>query len=57
LSSGGSGAQGSHLWEKEKPCFVAECELCGGTAGAFRKSNDGQWVHAFCAEVNYDLHV
>lgn len=54
LSSGGSGAQGSHLWEKEKPCFVAECELCGGTAGAFRKSNDGQWVHAFCAEWAFE---
>ncbi|KAK2976403.1 hypothetical protein RJ640_009230 [Escallonia rubra] len=34
----------------EKPYFVAECGLCGGTAGAFRKSTDGQWVHAFCAE-------
>ncbi|RWR84172.1 zinc finger protein [Cinnamomum micranthum f. kanehirae] len=29
---------------------VAECGLCGGTTGAFRKSTDGQWVHAFCAE-------
>ncbi|KAK9080172.1 hypothetical protein SSX86_001847 [Deinandra increscens subsp. villosa] len=29
---------------------VGECSLCGGTTGAFRKSNDGQWVHAFCAE-------
>lgn len=54
LSSGGSGAQGSYLWEKEKPCFVAECGLCGGTAGAFRKSNDGQWVHAFCAEWGFE---
>ncbi|XP_051139060.1 uncharacterized protein LOC127256880 isoform X2 [Andrographis paniculata] len=34
----------------EKPYFVAECSLCGGTAGAFRKSTDGQWIHAFCAE-------
>ncbi|XP_038715589.1 uncharacterized protein LOC120009189 isoform X2 [Tripterygium wilfordii] len=34
----------------EKPYFVAECGLCGGTTGAFRKSSDGQWVHAFCAE-------
>ncbi|XP_076958121.1 uncharacterized protein LOC143633759 [Bidens hawaiensis] len=29
---------------------VAECRLCGGVTGAFRKSIDGQWVHAFCAE-------
>ncbi|XP_038702849.1 uncharacterized protein LOC119999393 isoform X2 [Tripterygium wilfordii] len=34
----------------EKPYFVAECGLCGGTTGAFRKSSDGQWVHALCAE-------
>lgn len=34
----------------EKPSRVAECSLCGGTAGAFRKSTDGLWVHAFCAE-------
>ncbi|KAL9173307.1 hypothetical protein ABFS82_03G105000 [Erythranthe guttata] len=34
----------------EKPYFVAECGLCGGTAGAFRKSSDGQWIHALCAE-------
>ncbi|KAK9081895.1 hypothetical protein Syun_030732 [Stephania yunnanensis] len=26
------------------------CGLCGGSSGAFRKSTDGQWVHAFCAE-------
>ncbi|XP_073052740.1 uncharacterized protein [Primulina eburnea] len=30
--------------------LFAECVLCGGTAGAFRKSEDGQWVHALCAE-------
>ncbi|CAN4119519.1 unnamed protein product [Withania somnifera] len=54
LSSGVSGSQGSHLWEKEKPCFVAECVLCCGTTGAFRKSNDGQWVHAFCAEWAFE---
>ncbi|OVA04768.1 zinc finger protein [Macleaya cordata] len=35
---------------REKPCFVAQCSLCGGTTGAFRWSTDGQWVHAFCAE-------
>ncbi|PSS00393.1 Protein Jade-1 like [Actinidia chinensis var. chinensis] len=34
----------------EKPYFAAECGLCGGNAGAFRKSTDGQWIHAFCAE-------
>ncbi|ERM97617.1 hypothetical protein AMTR_s00173p00060580 [Amborella trichopoda] len=27
-----------------------QCGLCGGTSGALRKSTDGQWVHAFCAE-------
>ncbi|KAD4385256.1 hypothetical protein E3N88_25424 [Mikania micrantha] len=32
------------------PSCVRECSLCGGTTGAFRKSTDGQWVHAFCAE-------
>ncbi|XP_068636805.1 uncharacterized protein [Aristolochia californica] len=26
------------------------CSLCGGTSGAFRKSSDGKWVHALCAE-------
>lgn len=26
------------------------CGLCGAAGGAFRKSTDGQWVHAFCAE-------
>ncbi|KAK3030295.1 hypothetical protein RJ639_038388 [Escallonia herrerae] len=39
----------------EKPYFVAECGFCGGTTGAFRKSTDGQWVHAFCAEWVLDL--
>ncbi|XP_065881563.1 uncharacterized protein [Euphorbia lathyris] len=34
----------------EKPYFVAECGLCPGTSGAFRRSTDGHWVHAFCAE-------
>lgn len=32
------------------------CGLCGWTSGAFRKSNDGQWVHAFCSEVGL-LHI
>ncbi|CAL0319377.1 unnamed protein product [Lupinus luteus] len=40
----------STINSREKPYFVAECALCGGTTGAFRRSCDGQWVHAFCAE-------
>ncbi|KAL0351419.1 UNVERIFIED_CONTAM: histone H3-lysine(4) N-trimethyltransferase ATX1 [Sesamum calycinum] len=48
FSSRGSGALATNSWEK--PYFVAECGLCGGTAGAFRKSIDGQWIHALCAE-------
>ncbi|KAJ8762890.1 hypothetical protein K2173_023019 [Erythroxylum novogranatense] len=43
-----SGAPSVDFWEK--PCFVVECGLCGGNTGAFRKSTNGQWVHAFCAE-------
>ena len=43
-----SGASAINSWEK--PYFIVECALCGGTTGAFRKSSDGQWVHAFCAE-------
>ncbi|KAM7259446.1 hypothetical protein ACFE04_015187 [Oxalis oulophora] len=37
-----------NFWEN--PYFIAECLLCGGSTGAFRKSIDEQWVHAFCAE-------
>ncbi|OMP12216.1 Zinc finger, PHD-type [Corchorus olitorius] len=48
LSSRSSGAPSLNFWEKPYP--AAECGLCGGTTGAFRKSVDGQWVHAFCAE-------
>ncbi|KDP32739.1 hypothetical protein JCGZ_12031 [Jatropha curcas] len=48
LTSKCSTAASLNFWEK--PYFVAECGLCGGTTGAFRKSTDGQWVHAFCAE-------
>ncbi|XP_058217291.1 uncharacterized protein LOC131328357 isoform X2 [Rhododendron vialii] len=48
LSSRSSGAPAMNSWEK--PYFSPECGLCGGSAGAFRKSTDGQWVHAFCAE-------
>jgi hypothetical protein len=33
-----------------KAC-LAQCGLCHGTSGAFRKTLKGQWVHAFCAEV------
>ncbi|KAM6542936.1 hypothetical protein CsatB_007383 [Cannabis sativa] len=47
-SSRSSGAPAVNFWEK--PYFVAECGLCGGTTGAFRKSSNSQWVHAFCAE-------
>uniref|UniRef100_A0A2N9FXG7 PHD-type domain-containing protein n=1 Tax=Fagus sylvatica TaxID=28930 RepID=A0A2N9FXG7_FAGSY len=47
-SSKSSGAPSVNFWEK--PYFVAECGLCGGTTGAFRKSSNGVWVHAFCAE-------
>ncbi|KAL6605990.1 hypothetical protein ACP70R_041643 [Stipagrostis hirtigluma subsp. patula] len=32
-----------------KAC-LAQCALCHGTSGAFRKTVKGQWVHAFCAE-------
>ncbi|XVE60397.1 hypothetical protein DITRI_Ditri05aG0125400 [Diplodiscus trichospermus] len=39
----------------EKPYLAAECGLCGGATGAFRKSVDGQWVHAFCAEVVFSF--
>lgn len=53
FSSRGSGAMATNSWEK--PYFVAECGLCGGTAGAFRKSVGGQWIHALCAEVNDSL--
>lgn len=55
LSSRSTGVPSTNFWEK--PYFVAECGLCGGTTGAFRKSADGQWVHAFCAEVTFDLFI
>lgn len=38
----------------EKPYPVAECGLCGTSTGAFRKSTNGEWVHAFCAEWVFD---
>ncbi|XP_028775037.1 uncharacterized protein LOC114731945 isoform X2 [Neltuma alba] len=43
-----SGQPSINSWEK--PYFVAECGICGGTTGAYRKTSDGHWVHAFCAE-------
>ncbi|OIW04477.1 hypothetical protein TanjilG_01650 [Lupinus angustifolius] len=49
LSSRNSGASATN--SMEKPYLIAECALCGGSSGAFRKSSDGQWIHAFCAEV------
>ncbi|MED6131358.1 hypothetical protein PIB30_008948 [Stylosanthes scabra] len=48
VTSRSSAASAINFWEK--PYFVAECALCSGTTGAFRKSSDGQWIHAFCAE-------
>ncbi|CAL9777482.1 unnamed protein product [Musa acuminata subsp. burmannicoides] len=35
---------------KGTSAVVAQCGLCGGVTGALRKSADGQWVHALCAE-------
>ncbi|XP_040970923.1 uncharacterized protein [Gossypium hirsutum] len=48
FSSRSSEATSLNFWEISYP--AAHCGLCGGTTGAFRKSVDGQWVHAFCAE-------
>ena len=42
-----------NFWEN--PSSTTECSLCGGTTGAFRKATNGQWVHAFCAEVKFPL--
>jgi hypothetical protein len=55
LLSRSSGTSDINSWEK--PYFVAECALCGGTTGAFRKSSDGQWVHAFCTEVIFIFYL
>ncbi|KAH0455269.1 hypothetical protein IEQ34_015301 [Dendrobium chrysotoxum] len=38
------------LGSSEKTCSRAQCSLCSGVTGAFRKSTNGEWVHAFCAE-------
>ncbi|XP_020089740.1 uncharacterized protein LOC109711216 isoform X3 [Ananas comosus] len=35
---------------RDRVSFVAQCRLCGGVSGAFRKTTAGQWVHAFCTE-------
>ncbi|KAL2893012.1 PHD finger protein rhinoceros [Bienertia sinuspersici] len=37
-----------------KPNSDDECGLCGASNGALRKSSNGQWVHAFCAEWVFD---
>uniref|UniRef100_J3LHG5 PHD-type domain-containing protein n=1 Tax=Oryza brachyantha TaxID=4533 RepID=J3LHG5_ORYBR len=29
---------------------LVHCDLCHGISGAFRKTADGKWIHAFCAE-------
>uniref|UniRef100_A0A803M586 PHD finger family protein n=1 Tax=Chenopodium quinoa TaxID=63459 RepID=A0A803M586_CHEQI len=39
-------------WENSNP--IEECGLCGASNGAFRKSSNGQWVHAYCAEWVFD---
>uniref|UniRef100_A0ACD5ZEC8 Uncharacterized protein n=1 Tax=Avena sativa TaxID=4498 RepID=A0ACD5ZEC8_AVESA len=33
-----------------KDISLVRCALCHGTSGAFRKTIDEQWIHAFCAE-------
>ncbi|KMT20024.1 hypothetical protein BVRB_1g000440 [Beta vulgaris subsp. vulgaris] len=42
----------ANSWEKLNSDEV--CGLCGASDGAFRKSSNGQWVHAFCAEWVFD---
>ncbi|KAF7141083.1 hypothetical protein RHSIM_Rhsim06G0118900 [Rhododendron simsii] len=54
LSSRSSGAPVMNSWEK--PYFSPNCCLCGGSAGALRKSTDGQWVHALCGEWVLEEH-
>ncbi|KAK4803240.1 hypothetical protein SAY86_001443 [Trapa natans] len=43
-----SGVLDAEFWDKFSS--AAECAICGGTTGAFRKTTSGQWIHAFCAE-------
>ncbi|XP_020588273.1 uncharacterized protein LOC110030069 [Phalaenopsis equestris] len=45
-----SNPRDQQLGSGEKTCSRAKCSLCGGVTGAFRKSTNGEWVHAFCAE-------
>lgn len=48
LSLRSSGDLAVNSWERQQ--LAVECGLCGYSSGAFRKSVDGQWIHAFCAE-------
>ncbi|KAM3194407.1 hypothetical protein ACQJBY_070845 [Aegilops geniculata] len=43
VSDSQSDCSGSKSW-------LVQCGLCHGTSGALRKTTNGQWVHAFCAE-------
>ncbi|KAH0449884.1 hypothetical protein IEQ34_020576 [Dendrobium chrysotoxum] len=38
------------LGSSEKICCRVQCSLCSSVTGAFHKSTNGEWVHAFCAE-------
>ncbi|PKU86944.1 hypothetical protein MA16_Dca017844 [Dendrobium catenatum] len=38
------------LGRGKKTCSRVQCSLCSGVTCAFRKSTNGEWVHAFCAE-------
>ncbi|EPS72069.1 hypothetical protein M569_02683, partial [Genlisea aurea] len=49
-------SESSRAHSSENPYFAPECGLCGGTAGAFRKSRDGEWIHALCAEWILDSY-
>ena len=37
----------------DRPNPSTECSLCGISNGALRKTTNGQWVHALCAEVRF----
>ncbi|EMS65486.1 PHD finger protein rhinoceros [Triticum urartu] len=43
VSDSQSDCSGSKSW-------LVQCGLCHGTSGSLRKTTNGQWVHAFCAE-------
>ncbi|KAJ3695924.1 hypothetical protein LUZ60_001301 [Juncus effusus] len=49
MSESLTGTSSSELGEK-KVGFGVKCALCGNSCGAFRKTSEGLWVHAFCAE-------